>query len=336
MRYNRFGKRDRQNHLPCGLATMSQPLPSHVINLLVGPQLAGSHLGTAAWGLSCLQAYSYFKHSANQGLFHRASVAFLLTLNTLNTLLTVHVPFNILVNKYGHYEAITIFSWSFSTLLMTSEFSNFIIRLLFARCVWLFSGGNTLIPGCIGLLSLYTFGASVAIGILLLLNPDAAALGTSPEPIYYLERRLLIAEISGAFVANTSLTSALVYYLYVAGVTTPFKGTKSLLKVLIRYIICSGLIVTIMSLLQLILHLALPLTGLGSCFFFLGSKLYFNSYLAMLNSRDDMRGRVESSVPHTSFPSEPSPPFKSPGGLSVISNTVVGSTKSPHNNDFPA
>ena len=108
------------------------------------------------------------------------------------------------------------------------------------------------------------------------MNPDGAALGTSPEPVYYLGRvrltmssplvvltsdlraqRLLIAAISGAVVANTSVTLALVYYLYMAGTATTFRGyvsllrvchnvpivaysTRSLLKVLIRYIISSG------------------------------------------------------------------------------------------------
>ncbi|KAG2012014.1 hypothetical protein CC2G_012065 [Coprinopsis cinerea AmutBmut pab1-1] len=215
-------------------------------------------------------------------------------LDTLHMTLTVHLDYHYMVLNFANPLALIEPVWSlfFHTLLITS--TNFVIRSLFVRRIWILTKGRRL-------------RLIIAVPIMALSMADLVsaffitAKAFQLPNLLQLYRLAVYAYISfiSATIADLALTVALWYILRSS--STGFKPTDSAISILIKYIVNTCGIVTLCAFVSMSLYIAMPETFVFMGFYLLLSKLYINCYLASMNARDDIRRTMNSTQEHISI-----------------------------------
>ncbi|KAJ7474697.1 hypothetical protein FB451DRAFT_274509 [Mycena latifolia] len=242
---------------------MSPPIIFHVDNTL-GALLVGGLVATALWGVTCVQTFTFFMSDATDRAWHKVLVAFLLVLDTFDTFLNCHILYFYLVTNYFAPQAILFPVWSVIIHVAATSISNF-IRVCTPRlsaqqreCTW-----DTV--DCA--FSMHSYSQLDSLSSLMYLN---FAAGTS---------------------SDLSVALALCYLL--RGSRTGFQRTDSLIRVLMMYTVNTGLIVALDATAGMFAYVFMPHNFIFLGFYLLLSKLYLNSYLAILNAREGLREKLD-------------------------------------------
>jgi len=102
-----------------------------------------------------------------------------------------------------------------------------------------------------------------------------------------------IAGLGGAAVADLTIAGTLVFFLNRS--RTGYKRTDSIINTLMIYSIKTGLLTSIFATATVIFFVAMPNAFVYDVFFFCLGRLYVNSLLASLNSRQTMRDKASVS-----------------------------------------
>lgn len=116
---------------------------------------------------------------------------------------------------------------------------------------------------------------------------------SSYEELHKISNLLYLNFATGA-ASDLSVTLASSWLLVKS--RTGFRRTDTIINTLMLYTVNTGLIVSIDAALSLITYVAMPDNFVFLGFYLLLSKLYLNSYLAMLNARDDLREKFNNSA----------------------------------------
>jgi len=275
--------------LPLGGGPDGLPLIPAVDNTL-GALLVGGLAATALWGVTCVQASSFFLNGSNDRTWHKALVGFLWALDTFDTILNGHILYFYLISNYFSPQEILYPVWSVILHVAATALSNFIVRGIFARRVYRLSKGN--IPGTLLIVALSTTDLVVGITI------TAKAFGISS----YLELNSLSSLMYLTFAAGTGadLSVAIALCWLLRQSRTGFKRTDSLIRVLMTYTINTGLLVALDATAGMFTYVFMPHNFVFLGCFLLLSKLYLNSYLAILNARGRLHGNDGPTSIHLS------------------------------------
>ncbi|KAJ7429900.1 hypothetical protein B0H11DRAFT_2264688 [Mycena galericulata] len=135
---------------------MDTPMPAFFkFDNTLGALLAGGLVAAALWGVTCVQTYIFFMSETTDRTWHKALVAFLVILDTFDTVLTCHILYFYLVSNYLAPQALEFPVCSAVLDVAVTAFSNFIVRGAYARRVYGLSKGNILGTLWILLLSLF-------------------------------------------------------------------------------------------------------------------------------------------------------------------------------------
>ncbi|KAJ7143735.1 hypothetical protein C8R44DRAFT_139457 [Mycena epipterygia] len=267
------------------MATIPAPVPLVVPQFAntLGALLVAGLVATALWGVTCVQTFTYFMGDTEDRPLHKALVAFLLVLDTFDTVLNGHILYFYLVTNYLAPQALVFPVWSVIIHVAATSVSNFIVRSTFARRVYRLSNGNILGTLWIVLLSLLDLSCGLTITV------KAFSLST------FLDLESLSSLMYLNFAAGTSsdlsVAFALCYLLRQS--RTGFQRTDSLIRMLMMYTINTGLIVALDATAGMFAYVFMPHNFIFLGFYLLLSKLYLNSYLATLNARKRLRGQFD-------------------------------------------
>ncbi|KAF8880649.1 hypothetical protein BD779DRAFT_1070671 [Infundibulicybe gibba] len=252
----------------------------------LGSLLVGGLVAMALWGVTCVQSYTYFTHGNKDRLAFKNMIAFLWLLDTFDSILNCHILYFYLVSNYLNPLSLLVPVWSVIIHVAVTSISNFIIRSMFALRVFRLSGGN--IPVSIWIMSISL--TDLICGIVI--TAKAFRIGS------WLELNTLSSLMYLNFAAGTAsdLSVAVTLCYLLRRSRTGFIRTDSLIKVLMMYSVNTGMIVAIDASLGMITYIIMPHNFIFLGFYLLLSKLYLNSYLASLNARDDLRGKLDEPV----------------------------------------
>ncbi|KAJ6555146.1 hypothetical protein DFH09DRAFT_1262455 [Mycena vulgaris] len=281
----------------------------------LGALLIGGLVATALWGVTCVQTFTFFMGDTTDRAWHKALVAFLLCLDTFDTFLNCHILYFYLVTNYLAPQAIFSPVWSVIIHVAATSVSNFIVRRqvfplasdmpltsssAFARRVYRLSNGN--IPGTVWIVTLSLLDLSCGLAI-------TVKAYYRPLPLFvvltivcsrfsmksYQELDSLSSLMYLNFAAGTSsdLSVALALCYLLRGSRTGFQRTDSLIRVLMMYTVNTGLIVALDATAGMFSYVFMPHNFIFLGFYLLLSKLYLNSYLALLNARKGLRGQLD-------------------------------------------
>jgi len=220
---------------------------------------------------------------AADGASQKALVAFLLVLDTFDTVLNGHILYFYLVTNYLAPQAILFPVWSVIVHVAATSVSNFIVRSVFTRRIYRLSNGN--IPGTLWILSLSILDLCCG----LIITAKAFKLKSFQE----LEGLSSLMYLNFAAGTSSDLSVALALCYLLRGSRTGFQRTDSLIRMLMMYTVNTGLLVALDATAGMFSFVFMPNNFVFLGFYLLLSKLYLNSYLAVLNLRKGLRENLD-------------------------------------------
>jgi hypothetical protein len=254
----------------------------------VGAAFFGLVAASILYGMTNLQTYIYFTRFPKDWIFHKTSVGALWALDSFHLALTIHLVHFYLVESFGNVFALASIVWSLKIQIAVNIVIILIVQSLYCIRIWKISSSRSkILPIGASIVVLGGFAIGIALAVLACNAKTFNELSRWSWAIY------------SSFALSTSidivLAGSMVFFLKKSD--TGFSGTHSVMAILIRYILSSGLITSACSMAALIAYITMPHNLVFLGIEFLLTKLYVNSFLAMLNARKGMRSRsTEESV----------------------------------------
>ncbi|EIW74326.1 hypothetical protein CONPUDRAFT_147705 [Coniophora puteana RWD-64-598 SS2] len=269
-----------------GPSDMPQPtipvLPA--MDNTLGALLIGCYCAAALHGLVCHQAYRYFQMYPHDGKITKFLVGSVWILETFHTLCIMNICYTYMVSDYFNPEALTYGIWSLRLSIAVSSVITLIAHSFFARRVYILSGRKLL---------LYIFMETFAV-LRTVLSISVSVLSFIAKSYENFRRYewIMVSSLGSGMIVDCIITSRLCWILWNS--RTGFDKTDTLIDRVVAYSINTSLLTSLFTLSAVICAITMPNSFVYIGIFFCLSKLYTNSFLAILNSR---RG---NSAIHTS------------------------------------
>ncbi|KAJ7202061.1 hypothetical protein GGX14DRAFT_654667 [Mycena pura] len=267
------------------MATTASPglpagLPAFKVDNTLGALLIAGLLATALWGVTCVQTFSFFAGGTADRAWQKTLVAFLWVLDTFDTVLNGHILYFYLVSNYLVPQAILFPVWSVIVRnFLCSALPDQWLTYFEDSCCRYISNGN--IPGTLLIVALSLLDLTCGLII------TVKAFGMQAYSDLDSLSKLLFLNFAAGTSSDLSVALALCYLLY--GSRTGFQRTDSLIRTLMLYTVNTGLLVALDATAGMFAYVFMPHNFIFLGFYLLLSKLYLNSYLAILNARKTLR-----------------------------------------------
>lgn len=270
-------------------SSAQDPIPQIDIGRTFGALFIGVTFAAVLFGLSCVQAFVYFQtHKGSGTTFYKLAVIFLWTLDALHLSLIVHCVYYYLVINYTDVGALPEIVWSFKLQIIIDVLIVFGVHSLYVYRIWIISKGRSrtfsIVAGMIVL-----SGSCVAIVLIWVLYRCRVF-----SDLIKIEWTTYMA-LGAITIADVVIASSLCYLL--ATSRSGFSSTDSLITKLMTYIINTGSLTSICSMIAMITCAVMPNNFIFLAVEFLVAKLYVNSFLALLNARYYGQVNSDNSYP---------------------------------------
>ncbi|CAA7262348.1 unnamed protein product [Cyclocybe aegerita] len=260
-------------------------------NVTLGNTIGASFLGTVAasilYGITALQIYLYYITYPKDWRFQKVAVGILAGLDTIHLGLTIHAVYHYVITEFGNLAAQQFVVWSFKLQIAVNVVIVLMVQSLYTLRVWKLGRHHSRVWPII---VIALVGAGYIIGIYLAVETYRLNTFADLKGMNW----VVYASFSSATSVDIAIATAIVYYLRAA--RTSFAGTNNRIISIMRYVLISGFLTSACSLTALITYAALPNTLVFLGVEFLLTKLYINSYIAMLNARTSVRDTESSSA----------------------------------------
>ncbi|PBK74281.1 hypothetical protein ARMSODRAFT_581561 [Armillaria solidipes] len=254
-----------------------------ILSATFGAFHIGATLAAILFGVTNLQAVIYYKKYRNDWWFYKSAVALLWALDALHVALSTQVLYSFLM-EFGNLQALFFDStlWSIQLQIAISAFVSVGVQFLYTVRLWKFGCHFHRFAPWFTFLAVAT---SLGTGIFFIYDTYNAL-------PFFDAGELVTKRSTCTFFATLVLSDFIIaiwmcYYLYRSKAATGFSTTTSMLLGLMRLILVSGLATSLCSLLVLIVYTTLPFSLVFLAVDFILPKLYINSFLAMLNRRQE-------------------------------------------------
>ncbi|KAF8180653.1 hypothetical protein BJ912DRAFT_1062429 [Pholiota molesta] len=264
------------------MSSSTPQLPTELnLGLTYGAYLIGAIVAASLYGILVSQTIYYFNQYPKDPPTFKILVLSLFILDTLTIIFETHGLYHYLIVTLGNFEMLLIQVWSVQvealiayTIMLTTQ-GFFVVR------IWELTGRKKLLPGVITFFSLAAFGSALAIVIKIYVQ----ILEFISPSLYEI---LVAANKSLETCADALITAALCFYLHRG--RSEISRTNTMINKLIVFAVNRGVITTFLQLFYLIAFEIKPDSMAWVAFHVSISKVYTNSVLATLNSRNAIRG----------------------------------------------
>ncbi|VDC07062.1 unnamed protein product [Peniophora sp. CBMAI 1063] len=238
-----------------------------------GPVLAGLFLNLTLLGISITQTYFFFNANTKDKPWVKKFIIFLFFMDVVNSVFDMIYVYDALVNHNGDVVAMSSATWSFATDPMCTGIIGGVVQVFFGWRVKVLTGSN------IAAAIIWFFGvvqclAGIGTGIAVIIVPEFLHF-QSFTPI-------TCVWLAGSAVCDVSITLMLVFYLRKH--KTGYQYTDDIVDRIIRLTVQTGMITSIVAIIDMVLYLTSP-KAYHLTFNFMLAKLYTNSLLSSLNAR---------------------------------------------------
>ncbi|KAN0073598.1 hypothetical protein V8E55_012205 [Tylopilus felleus] len=247
----------------------------------IGTLLVGIFLNTYLYGLVTYQFAVYYRTKFNDRPTTRYMVFFLFILDTFHSASVIYMAWNYAVTNYNNPAALGLTVWPYSFTPLATALAALVTQVYLGFRIWRLTNSKFLYRVAI-LLAIPSF----ILG--LMCSVEAWAIRFLSE----LPRLtpLVIAWLSMQVVVDTFITTTLV--IVFSRSRTGFKKTDTILNRFIRAAVQTGLFVGIFSLGDLITFIVLPNTNLYGMFAIPIGRIYSNTLLDTLLTREMLKGET--------------------------------------------
>ncbi|KAF8599119.1 hypothetical protein BDV93DRAFT_547062 [Ceratobasidium sp. AG-I] len=250
-----------------------------------GATYIGVVIATFFYGILTLQVYIYWVKYVHDSTFDRLFVVALWLVDTIQLVCICQMQYHYTIDNYANPAALAEVYWSISLEVGLTAVITFMVQAFFAARAWFFTKRvgsrftttrrTQMLGAVIALISFVQLGfglASFAMTIVL------------KQFEKFIDYKWLVGGWLGSAAACDIL---IVYMLSTALMTqkTGFGRTDALIGKLLRHTINTGLLTSIIAVIDLIAFCTMN-NFIHFCFNFMLGKLYSNTLLATLNARD--------------------------------------------------
>ncbi|KAK0463629.1 uncharacterized protein EV420DRAFT_1745181 [Desarmillaria tabescens] len=239
-----------------------------------GPMLIGLMINTTLLGVVMAQVYIYMTtYQKRDRLWMKAFVVCLFLTNLTNSILLMAYVYIALIKHFDDVPYLSNATWLFATDPAMTGIIAGTVQLFFAWRVKVLTS-NWYLGSLVAVLALAGTGASIATA--------AASVSTGTFTKFQEFQSIVIVWLVSACVGDFTITAILVRYLRKH--KTGFQASDELVNRIIRATVQTGLITSVMAIIDLVVYLVDP-SGLHLLFNLMLAKLYTNTLMSSLNSR---------------------------------------------------
>ncbi|TDL19113.1 hypothetical protein BD410DRAFT_900448 [Rickenella mellea] len=243
-----------------------------------GAAFLGLVASSIMYGLTLLQTFHYYRHYSQDRATLKWLVGVLTLIDTVQLILSTWAIYWYLVANFGNFPNLGVPHWSLELQTDSNTAVSVGVQLFFTHRVWQLSKNKPLTA------------------VLLVLTAIHFSLG-----IYFTVQSFVLKSfaqyirlvwvpsvgVGSAAVADIIIAVSMVYFLRKS--RTGFARTDTLIATLMMYSINTGLLTSIVATVSVILYGTMPNNLIWIFAYWVLGKLYINSFLAMLNSRESLR-----------------------------------------------
>ncbi|KAJ6504913.1 hypothetical protein DFH09DRAFT_1375273, partial [Mycena vulgaris] len=265
---------------------MASPLDS-----TFGVWLVALFLESILYGMGLLQVYLYFLWYHKDNWVIKGTVITITILETFQTVTFFVLVYSFLIDDFGIFEKLAFIPWQSLAQLTSIYVSIFICQIYFAHTIYVLHKKSKVLPAVIVLLALVAMAGAIAQVVISVHINQWTGLGKLS--VY------LNLQAACTLAADILITVGLSWRLN--STRSGVQSTNKLLNFLIINAINRGVLTMLTALLNMILFLAEPGTFYFMLIVIISGKLYMNSMLAILNTRQHAKsiGQVTSGVRST-------------------------------------
>ncbi|KAI5118154.1 hypothetical protein M0805_000533 [Coniferiporia weirii] len=235
------------------------------------------------WSSGTVQLYFYYdKYASNDKLWLKIYIFVTYVLDTTHQCFLLAALYSYFVTNYANLAHLNVLERPLVNTTITTACTDALVQALFVLRIWHLSKKNYVLTGILGAFILGQFSSTTTYFATVYKLPEVTMLATA-IPVE-------VAMNSVATFVDTSIAVVIAYLLH--SNRSQIKQTNSLISRLMAYAISTGLLTSVMSLMALVTALALPNKFIYLIPDFLIPKLYFNSILALYNSRESLRNNL--------------------------------------------
>ncbi|KAF8211493.1 hypothetical protein K438DRAFT_1958595 [Mycena galopus ATCC 62051] len=254
------------------------------IDNTMGSALLGCIFAAGLYGVSCVQTWYYFnRYGSTDHWYIKALVGLVFVCDSIHQALISHTVYWYVITNYSRPEALSNLVWSILLEVLFNGLIGLIVQSFLTMRVWRLSNGNKALTAVTASLVLAEFGCSVAFTI------QSMQLHTWKE-LGELKGLSMSVNILGA---AADFVIALILVFYLRRSRTGFKKSDTMISKLIMFSVSTGLLTSICAVASLVSILVWGQTLIYVAFYFSLGRLYFNSVLATLNARKDIRAMTD-------------------------------------------
>ncbi|KAF8804640.1 hypothetical protein BYT27DRAFT_6694260 [Phlegmacium glaucopus] len=244
---------------------------SQTLEISLGMVVLGLTFSSILYGIMLTQTYKYFQRFKRDPLLVKLLVFAVWLLNTVSVFFVGHASWYYLVTTGPH----GVSTWSLNVELALSITISAITESFLAFRVFKLSAQKYWLTAILLFLALIHFVSGEVAATEFLLLKKFARFGSVKIPS--------IVRLSSAAICDTAIAASLCYFLNKK--RTGFKRSDEIINYLILFSINSGLATSLISIASLITYLVVPKLWVYTALCFLLSRLYANTFLCCLNSR---------------------------------------------------
>jgi len=289
-----------------------------------GATLVGLLVSNTLFGFTIVQTWIYFwNYGKRDPRALKFFIAFITVMDASHTIICSYAIYWYLVLNFGNVENLGYSMWAMELQVIFSIFIGASVQLYYTRRVYTVSQN---IIGAIVIVALVVIVSSFG----LLFTARAIVLKRFSN-FHSLTWVMCVGMTAGAL-ADLLIAAAMCWSLYHR--RTGFARTDSMIMTLMSYSINSGVLTSLLAAAMAISFVVSSSSLIWLAFYWVLSKCYVNSLLAMLNSRDHIRDRSATCHPDNALDlssiqiESPSDAYGSKSGPAGVLVTVHCSTTS--------
>ncbi|OAX31956.1 hypothetical protein K503DRAFT_805635 [Rhizopogon vinicolor AM-OR11-026] len=241
-----------------------------------GALFIGAILAAVLFGITNVQAFIYFQtHRGTAMTSYKFLVIWLWMLDALHLALITHCVYYYLVTNYANISVLTEIVWSFKLHIVMCVIIVYGVHIMYACRIWILTKHRSrALPVIVGIIVILTSGVAIAlIWAIYQCHVFSDLIETAWATYIPL----------GTFAFDDFIIASSLCYI-LATSCTGFSNMDSFLIWLMVYIINTGLLTNVTSMVAIITFAVMPSNLIFIGVEFLIAGLYINSYLALLNA----------------------------------------------------
>ncbi|KAF5371406.1 hypothetical protein D9615_009697 [Tricholomella constricta] len=262
---------------------MAETRMAENIDANMGSMLIGVIVSAVLLGISLVQTFYYYINYPKDPWYLRSLVAVTAVFDMVHLGMISHTVYHYLISNYNNPRSLELLVWSVLMEALFTGVTGALVQCFYLTRVWLLSNKSIFLTVFILLIVLANAGLGTVWVVL------SMQLETYDELLTISPITISINALSAA--ADVLIAASLCIMLHRA--RTGFKRSDSMINRLMLFVVNTGVLTSCCAVASLISLIASPLTLVYASFYFCIGRLYTNSFLATLNARRTLTGKVD-------------------------------------------